>query len=160
MRDRYAVWQNETTKAYYIEVPTKTNVHPGKALLYAGKAYVYFENEAHAEMLVNMLNALLDEKVVLEQRVRYWSIESDCNHGRWLRCLEDMERLRASSFVTAVPSEEYEKVQAELTDLKAEADRLKALVGDFDEYLRHKGEKQAFADWEAWRSQREEGGQP
>jgi hypothetical protein len=131
MRDRYAVWQNETTKAYYIEVPMKTDVSPGKALLYAGKAYVYFENEAHAEMLVNMLNALLDEKGILEQRVRYWSIESDCNHGRWLRCLEDMERLRASSFVTAVPSEEYEKVQAELTDLKAEADRLKAEVEHF-----------------------------
>jgi len=46
----------------------------------------------------------------LKQQVNYWRIESDCNHGRWLRCLEDLERLRASSFVTAVPSEQYERV--------------------------------------------------
>jgi hypothetical protein len=159
MRDRYAVWENETTHTFYIEALPNT-VQPGKRLLYSGKEYLNFKNKYHAEMLVNMLNGLVDEAGIIEQRVHYWKIEAQTDHGRWLRCLEDLDRLRASSFVTAVPSEEYEKVQAELTDLKAEADRLKSLVGDFDEYLKHKGEKQAFADWEAWRSQREEGGQP
>jgi chromosome segregation ATPase len=39
---------------------------------------------------------------------------------------DEIARLRSSSFVTAVPSEEYEKVKAEVTDLKANADQLKA----------------------------------
>jgi len=56
-------------------------------------------------------NARLKAEVErLKQQVDYWRIESDCNHGRWLRCLEDLEHLRASSFVTAVPSEQYERV--------------------------------------------------
>jgi hypothetical protein len=127
MRDRYAVWENETTHTFYIEALPNT-VQPGKRLLYSGKEYLNFKNKYHAEMLVNMLNGLVDEAGIIEQRVHYWKIEAHTDHGRWLRCLEELERLRASSFVTAVPSEEYDKVQAELTDLKAEADRLKAEV--------------------------------
>ena len=34
------------------------------------------------------------EVSVLEGRVRYWKIEAECDHGRWLRCLEDLEHLR------------------------------------------------------------------
>ena len=45
-----------------------------------------------------------------------------------------------------------------LADLKAENDRLKALVGDFDDYLKHKGDKHAFDEWHAWRYQRSDGG--
>ena len=30
----------------------------------------------------------------LEHQVRYWRIEAECDHGRWLRCLEDLEKLR------------------------------------------------------------------
>lgn len=30
----------------------------------------------------------------LEHQVRYWRIEAECDHGRWLRCLEDLENLR------------------------------------------------------------------
>ena len=30
----------------------------------------------------------------LTKQVDYWRIESDCNHGRWLRCLQDLERIR------------------------------------------------------------------
>ena len=40
-------------------------------------------------------NARLKSDVsVLEGRVRYWKIEAECDHGRWLRCLEDLEHLR------------------------------------------------------------------
>ena len=34
------------------------------------------------------------EVSMLEGRVRYWKIEAECDHGRWLRCLEDLERIR------------------------------------------------------------------
>jgi predicted RNase H-like nuclease (RuvC/YqgF family) len=30
----------------------------------------------------------------LKQQVQYWKIEAECDHGRWLRCLEDLEKLR------------------------------------------------------------------
>jgi len=30
----------------------------------------------------------------LEHLVNYWRIESGCDHARWLRCLEDLEKLR------------------------------------------------------------------
>lgn len=109
MRDRYAVWENETTHTFYIEALTNT-VQPGKRLLYSGKEYLNFKNKDHADMLVNMLNGLVDEAGILEQRVHYWKIEAETDHGRWLRCLEEIERLRASSFVTAVPVEQYERV--------------------------------------------------
>lgn len=46
----------------------------------------------------------------LERQVNYWRIEAECDNARWLRCLEDLEKLRASSFVTAVPVEQYERV--------------------------------------------------
>jgi regulator of replication initiation timing len=65
--------------------------------------------DRHGELCAD--NARLKAEVErLKQQVDYWRIESDCNHGRWLRCLEDLEHLRASSFVTAVPSEQYERV--------------------------------------------------
>jgi uncharacterized membrane protein YheB (UPF0754 family) len=127
MSDRYAVWDNDTTNTFYIQI-VRSEKTANPLLLYVGKSYIHFKEEAHAKMLVDMLNALVDEKGIVEQRVHYWKIEAQTDHGRWLRCLEEIERLRASSFVTAVPSEEYDKVQAELTDLKAEADRLKAEV--------------------------------
>jgi len=49
----------------------------------------------------NQIRALSDENArlkaevsMLEGRVRYWKIEAECDHGRWLRCLEDLEHLR------------------------------------------------------------------
>lgn len=40
-------------------------------------------------------NARLKAEVeMLEGRVRYWKIEAECDHGRWLRCLEDLEHMR------------------------------------------------------------------
>ena len=46
----------------------------------------------------------------LDHQVRYWRIEAEVDNARWLRCLQDLEELRASSFVTAVPVEQYERV--------------------------------------------------
>ena len=37
---------------------------------------------------------LKDEIKMLEGRVRYWKIEAECDHGRWMRTLEDLEHLR------------------------------------------------------------------
>lgn len=31
---------------------------------------------------------------LLERQVNYWRIEAECDHGRWQRCLEDLEHLR------------------------------------------------------------------
>jgi predicted RNase H-like nuclease (RuvC/YqgF family) len=40
-------------------------------------------------------NKRLKEEVFrLECRVNYWRVEAECDHGRWLRCLEDLEHLR------------------------------------------------------------------
>ena len=56
-------------------------------------------------------NALLKAEVErLEHQVNYWRIEAEVDNARWLRCLQDLEELRASSFVTAVPVEHYERV--------------------------------------------------
>ncbi len=56
------------------------------------------------------MKTLKAENELLKGQVNYWKIEAECDHGRWLRCLEDLEKLRASSFVTAVPVEQYERV--------------------------------------------------
>ena len=56
-------------------------------------------------------NARLKAEVErLDHQVRYWRIEAEVDNARWLRCLQDLEELRASSFVTAVPVEQYERV--------------------------------------------------
>jgi hypothetical protein len=40
-------------------------------------------------------NANLKTKIeLLERQVNYWKIEAECDHGRWQRCLEDLEHLR------------------------------------------------------------------
>jgi len=40
-------------------------------------------------------NARLKAEIsILEGRVRYWKIEAECDHGRWMRTLEDLEHIR------------------------------------------------------------------
>jgi hypothetical protein len=34
------------------------------------------------------------EVEMLKGQVRYWKVEAECDHGRWLRTLEDLEHLR------------------------------------------------------------------
>ena len=56
-------------------------------------------------------NARLKAEVErLEHQVNYWRIEAEVDNARWLRCLQDLEELRASSFVTAVPAHQYERI--------------------------------------------------
>ena len=44
---------------------------------------------------LNKENARLKADVErLEHQVNYWRIESECDNARWLRCLEDLEKLR------------------------------------------------------------------
>ena len=33
----------------------------------------------------------------LDHQVRYWRIEAEVDNARWLRCLEDLEKLRKDS---------------------------------------------------------------
>lgn len=54
--------------------------------------------------LGNECRALADENKTLKaeverlkQQAQYWKIEAECDHGRWLRCLEDLEKLRKES---------------------------------------------------------------
>lgn len=56
------------------------------------KSVLNLGNECRA--LSDENNRLKDEIKMLEGRVRYWKIEAECDHGRWLRTLEDLEHLR------------------------------------------------------------------
>jgi predicted RNase H-like nuclease (RuvC/YqgF family) len=69
------------------------------------------------ELAGKEMTRLKTEVERLEHRVNYWRIEAEVDNARWLRCLQDLEELRASSFVTAVPVEEYEKLKAEVERL-------------------------------------------
>jgi cell division protein FtsB len=47
-----------------------------------------------AELAKDTMKKLKSENELLKGQVNYWKIEAECDHGRWLRCLEDMEKLR------------------------------------------------------------------
>ncbi len=82
-------------------------------------------SKVHLEVtMMKRIGELNKEIELLKGQVNYWRIEAECDHGRWLRCLEDLEKLRASSFVTAVPSEAYEKLKVENEALQARCDFL------------------------------------
>lgn len=98
----------------------------------------YYENRIkHLEGLVatmareQRMKAIPVEAKLVERIAEYQAENA--------RLKAEVERLRASSFVTAVPVEEYEKLKAELTNCKAEADYLKAEV----ERLRKAGDAMA-----------------
>lgn len=56
------------------------------------KSVLNLGNECRA--LAEENTRLKAEVSMLEGRVRYWQIEAECDHGRWMRCLEDLEHLR------------------------------------------------------------------
>ena len=56
------------------------------------KSVLNLGNECRA--LAEEVERLKKENEVLERRVNYWKVEAECDHGRWLRCLEDLEHLR------------------------------------------------------------------
>lgn len=60
--------------------------------------------------LIDRNKTLKAEVERMEHQVKYWRIEAETDNARWLRSLEESARLRASSFVTAVPVEHYERV--------------------------------------------------
>ena len=47
-----------------------------------------------AELAKDDIKKLKAENELLKGQVNYWKIEAECDHGRWLRCLEDLEKLR------------------------------------------------------------------
>jgi hypothetical protein len=47
-----------------------------------------------AELAKDTMKKLKAENELLKGQVNYWKIEAECDLGRWLRCLEDMEKLR------------------------------------------------------------------
>lgn len=47
-----------------------------------------------AELAKDDMKKLKAENELLKGQVNYWKIEAECDHGRWQRCLEDMEKLR------------------------------------------------------------------
>jgi len=68
-----------------------------------------------------MSHMSMDEMIEVLARYRY-NAKHDADR---IKALEDeLSRLRASSFVTAVPAEDYEKMKAENARLKAEVERL------------------------------------
>ena len=47
-----------------------------------------------AELAKDDMKKLKAENELLKGQVNYWKIEAECDHGRWQRCLEDMDKLR------------------------------------------------------------------
>ena len=62
----------------------------------------------------------LDEIEMLKHTIKYWEIEAKTDNDRWLRALEDVDRLR----------ERYAEATQENARLKAEVERLRK-AGDW-----------------------------
>lgn len=82
------------------------------------------------------------------------------------RLVAENARLRAASFVTAVPVEEYDKLKADLRNCYTairvkdeEKASLNAEVENFKEYLKWHDDHHKFSAWEIWRRQRSDGGE-
>ena len=60
----------------------------------------------------------------LRHIINYWRIEANHNYGRWIAAADELNELRKSSFVTAVPSEDYEKLKAENERLRKAGDAM------------------------------------
>ena len=61
--------------------------------------YIMVEPKQWSEMIQAIEeNVRLKAEVErLEHQVRYWRIEAEVDNARWLRCLEDLEKLRKDS---------------------------------------------------------------
>ena len=79
----------------------------------------HYENLWHEALDDN--KRLKIEADLLEGRVRYWRIEAECDHGRWLRCLEDLENLRKNADISPSQSpHEITRLKAEVLALRIE----------------------------------------
>jgi dimeric dUTPase (all-alpha-NTP-PPase superfamily) len=57
--------------------------------------YYHFESLNRSVLaLGNQVRELSNENQRLKDQVRYWQIEADTDHGRWMRALEEIETLR------------------------------------------------------------------
>lgn len=57
--------------------------------------YYHFENlNRNVLSLGNQVRDLSNENQRLKDQVRYWQIEAETDHGRWMRALEEIETLR------------------------------------------------------------------
>jgi hypothetical protein len=57
--------------------------------------YYHFENlNRNVLSLGNQVRDLSNENQRLKDQIRYWQIEAETDHGRWLRALEEIETLR------------------------------------------------------------------
>lgn len=57
--------------------------------------YYHFENlNRNVLALGNQVRELSSENQRLKDQVRYWQIEAETDHGRWMRALEEIETLR------------------------------------------------------------------
>jgi hypothetical protein len=62
----------------------------------AGEGIV--RSDANGELVLFSDYARLKSEVErLDHQVRYWRIEAEVDNARWLRCLEDLEKLRKDS---------------------------------------------------------------
>ena len=61
--------------------------------------YIMLEPKQWSEMIQAIEeNVRLKAEVErLDHQVRYWRIEAEVDNARWLRCLEDLEKLRKDS---------------------------------------------------------------
>ena len=83
----------------------------------------HYENLWHEALDDN--KRLKIEADLLEGRVRYWRIEAECDHGRWLRCLEDLDNLRKNADISPSQSpHEIERLNAKVEMLQGAGDRL------------------------------------
>jgi hypothetical protein len=82
----------------------------------------------------------------LRHIINYWRIEASHNYGRWINAVDELNELRKSSFVTAVPSEDYEKLKAENERLNERLNYLEALI---PRDAHHGGKIYDYADLQA-----------
>ena len=61
--------------------------------------FIPVEPEKWGEMVLALseVTRLKAEVERLEHQVNYWRIEAECDNARWLRCLEDLEKLRKNA---------------------------------------------------------------
>lgn len=64
----------------------------------------------------------LDEIEMLKHTIKYWEIEAQTDHARWLRVMEDYERLKDKSACQTECLDAYDK---KLRAAEAEVERLK-----------------------------------
>ena len=84
----------------------------------------------------------LDEIEMLKHTIKYWEIEANTDHARWLQVMEDYERLKEKSTCQAECLEAFDK---KLRAAEAEVERLKNncdyLDQKLDEELAKKGKQ-------------------